>query len=330
MARRLGMGIQMNDLKNIRELLEAEATFARQTPEVLRPFAPQLLEAFDTAMGMYVTFGSVVGQHSPIASIQKRVDACAHQLGARDGEHLDAIRAIRPGDTREREVLLQELQSLENRAEAWMIRGIVFTQMGRAFAWSVSDLMRMRITAATGYQRLVAEGFGLLCLMRADPAVALAWRGIVDDDDGVAFYRKYQRALVDVLARAGLLPAYERASGMAVHLRFAGAASGLMFKRREVGARRESSTIMLYQELRPETAFSFIVGAVGILDAQRVLFTELLSAFPEVNEPNWTGSLVPAFSRTVAVLWRRFRTAFPSEISRLTQTYGPLPGPWNP
>jgi hypothetical protein len=318
----------MSDLGNIRELLDAEATFASQTPEVLRPFAPQLLEAFDTAMGMYVTFGGIVGRCSPIPTIQKGVDQRAHQLGARDGEHLQAIRAIRPGDEPEREVLLQELQALETQAEGWMIRGIVFTQMGRAFAWSVADLMRMRITAATGYQRLVAEGFGLLGLMRDDPAVALAWRGIVSDDDGVAFYRRHQKRLVDVMARVGLLPTYERASGSAVHLRFAAAARGLVIKRRDEDDRQESSTIMLYQELRPDTAFSFIVGAVAILDAQGIVFSELPAAFPEANDPTWAGAIVPTFRQTVAALWGRFGSAFPNEIARLKQTYGPLPGPW--
>lgn len=319
----VGMPVE-SDLKNIHELLDAEAVFAKRTPEILKPFAPQLLDAFNDAMGMYATFGRIIGQNSPVGSIQRRFDEYARQLGAADRGQLEEMRTVRPRATAEEEALLQELQTLEDQAEAWLVRGVVFTQVARAFAWSVADMMRMRITTAIGLQRLVAEGFGLACLMREDPAIAIAWRQVVTDDDGIVFYRAHQKRLLDVLQKAGLLSTYERASGLSMHLRFAGAAHGLAFEKRQDGVRRETSTVMLYQELRPETAFSFIVSAVNILDPQATVFSGLTSAFPEVDEAIWTGSRVPAFRNAVAALWQRFRTAFPDKIARLEKKYGPL------
>src|SRR4029450_13065617 len=110
------------------------------------------------------------------------------------------------------EIRLLRLEQVLTLAEAFMVRGIAFTQMARAFAWSVGDLMRMRLTTALGLQRLIAEGFGLLCLMRDDPAVALAWGSVVTDEEGIAFYRKHQGALKRELDRAGLGTICENAS----------------------------------------------------------------------------------------------------------------------
>lgn len=312
------------DLKNIHELLDAEAEFAKQTQGQLDPFAPHLLQAFDTAIGMYTTFGRIIGQHPPTPGIDRQIAEYASKLGVDGRDELEAVRAVRPGSTPENEILLQHIQVLHDRAEAWMIRGVVFIQVARAFAWSVGDLMRSRMSTATGLQRLVAEGFGLLCLMRDDPSVAIAWKGVVTDEDGVAFYKAHQRRLLAELEKAGLLATYERASGVSVHLRFAGATLGLAFQEHEEGSRRFSSTVMLHQELRPDTAFNFINGAVAILDAEAAVFTGLTSAFPEADEPTWTDSRVPRFVDMVRALWGRFRTAFPAEIAHLERRFGPL------
>ena len=126
------------------------------------------------------------------------------------------------------------------------------------------------------------------------------------------------------LQKARLDSMYERASGQAMHLRFAGAVHGLTFETREDPVRPESSTAMLNQELRPETAFSFILGAVSILDVHAAISMGLPSAFPGGDEPTWTGSRVPRYCDTVRALWRRFRTAFPNEIADLERKYGRL------
>ncbi len=308
----------LNDLGNIKEILEAEAGFAEQTPPILAPFAPQLLQAVNDAMGMYVTFGRIIGQYSPMAGYSDEVAAYAKELGAKDDVELHALRDVRPGDSPEREVLLQRVDKVMLLAEAHMVRGIAFTQIARAFAWSAADLMRMRLTTALGLQRQVVEGLALLCLMRDDPWVAIEWRSVLTDQQGRRFFDKYQRSVSRELTKLGLRAIYDTASGHSLHLRFAGAAAGLQFRSREDGSgRRQSSTMMLFQELRPDTAFGFIVNVVRILDTQATVFSQLTTAFPTATEDVWMYSRVPTFRKTVAALWKRFKTAFPDDVARI-------------
>ena len=92
--------------------------------------------------------------------------------------------------------------------------------------WGASDILRVRLSPAIGYGRQRAEGFALLSLMNANPGIGRRWLRIMSDKEGERFYKKYQGKLVDEMVKAGLLGAYERGSGAALHVRFAGARAG--------------------------------------------------------------------------------------------------------
>src|SRR5262249_8633274 len=103
---------------NIAELLEAESDYARRTPAFLNPFAPQLLEAFDVAIGMYRTFGRAIGQSGACTAGTKEFNVLAEALGATDGDSLAQIRAAGAAGDIARQRLLDDLQVVEDRLQA--------------------------------------------------------------------------------------------------------------------------------------------------------------------------------------------------------------------
>jgi len=185
----------------------------------------------------------------------------------------------------------------------------------------------MRITPAIGYQRLQAEGFGLLCVMRDDPAVALEWRGIVNDEEGRRFFKKYQAKVMQEIEKAELMYAYEQGSGVALHLRFAGAVHGLKFDSHREGSRMTMQTELGCQELRREAPHNFILQVLGVLQTQVRILARLTNAYPGPVDPIWTEQRVPRLQATMAELWGRVPTAFPDEFAEWEKVHGPPPLP---
>lgn len=311
---------------NIDELLAADEKNVQGTRACLDAFSSKLPEAMDTAVGMYHTFARVIGQQAPIDQDLREVAECAEALEAKDAAALNAIRAAQPSGPAVA-ALLAQLNQIELRIESRIVRGIVFTQIARAYLWGFSDILRMRITAAIGYQRLQAEGFGLLCVMRDDPAVALEWRGIVNDEEGKRFFKKHQSKVMQEIEKADLTYAYEQGSGVALHLRFAGAVHGLSFDSGPVGARIAMTTELSCQELRPEAPQNFIIQVLGVLETQVRILAALTTAWPGPADPIWTEQWVPRLRATMRELWGHVPTAFPHEFAEWEKAHGPLPRP---
>jgi hypothetical protein len=108
---------------------------------VFEAVSPELIEALDTAMGMYTTFGRIVGQDSDSTADVREVHEVGQAIGARDDAELDWILAAPTSDP-VRASLLVHLQAAEDRLEASLDRGVILLQMLRAFSRGVVDLPR--------------------------------------------------------------------------------------------------------------------------------------------------------------------------------------------
>jgi len=302
-------------MSNIDELLKYEQDVIADTRRLFQAFSSELIEALDAAMGMYTTFGGIVGRDGHHAADIADAADCAEQLGAKDEVDLEAITAAPTGDPAQA-ALLARLQAAENRLEAKLDRAVILLLMGRVFSRSVADILRQRLTSAIGYQRPAVEGLALLFLTRDDPSRAIEWRKVVTDEDGRQFHGRYQRAMGWVIEAAHLADAYNSASGMSLHLRFAGAI-GLEFESRRELSKRVDETTLLFGELRPGEEFYFLTEVIGILQTQARIFASLAQAFPEVGEPIWLNQQVPRFMEMVERLRQRLFTAFPRQSARL-------------
>lgn len=219
------------------------------------------------------------------------------------------MRARPPGDVARRE-LFSRIDRAEDRFRSRRLRGLVFNMIVRAYDWGLSDLLRMRLTPAIGYQRIEVEAFALICRMRDRPHIACKWMEIRTDDEGVAFYKKNQHALRDEMVRAKLNFAYDSALGIALHVRFAGAVHGFRYEARKDGALFTDTIKLLYQELDPKEPQYFLASTLDFLRTQDRIFAALPGAFPEVQDDVW-GESVAVFTRIVDALGQRFVEKFP-------------------
>ena len=92
----------------------------------------------------------------------------------------------------------------------------------RFWLWGAADLVRFRLSQASGYLRLEAECVGLAKLFADDPEKAHRWLLINNQGDGQAFFRETQPQVKAVLEEYELTRAYDFASGVAQHVRLTG------------------------------------------------------------------------------------------------------------
>src|SRR5882724_10833380 len=142
--------------REIDDLHAADAANIEQTKRLLDEFDPRFLGAFDRATRMFTWFAALVGHHSSDSGAVQEINRCGQALGARNGAELEEMRR-RPTNDRERSKLLDRIQQADDRILSRRIRGIVLGMIDRAYHWAVSDLLRMRLTPAIGYQRIEAE-----------------------------------------------------------------------------------------------------------------------------------------------------------------------------
>jgi hypothetical protein len=224
-----------------------------------------------------------------------------------------------------RRKLLDRIERADDRRLGRRLRGLVFNMIDRAYHWGVTDLLRMRLTPAIGYQRMETGAFALICRMRDHPHIARKWMEIASDDDGVAFYKKNQGALRTEKTRAKLDFAYDSASGVALHVRYAGAAYGFRPEAREEGEAFVDEIKLLCQRVGPEGAPLLPRADPRLLRTQDRIFAALPSAFPEVRDDTW-GESVAEFTRIVLALGQRFVEKFPGDVDRWARLFQP-PGP---
>jgi hypothetical protein len=312
--------------RDIDQLLRADTANVEQTKRLFDAFDPALFEAFNRATRMFDWFAALIGHHLSDLDDMHEIKRCGKTLGARSLAELRAILARETHDEARRE-LVGRIERANDRILGRRLRGLVLTMIDRAYHWGVTDLLRMRLTPAIGYQRIESEAFALICRMRDHPHIARKWMEIASDDDGVNFYRENQGALRDEMKRTKLDFAYDSASGIALHVRFAGAAYGFQQKAHEVGEAFVHEMKLLCQELDPKEPKYFLAQALGFLRTQDRIFAALPSAFPEVRDDTW-GESVAAFTRIVDALGQRFVQKFPAHVDRWARLFQyPIRGP---
>jgi hypothetical protein len=190
-------------------------------------------------------------------------------------------------------------------------RALLFARIGVFYSAAVADLLRMRLTVPLGYLRLQCESMALLKLMSEDPAVTQQWAGIQSDTDGVAFFRKHQPRVREILRAYNLSDAYEHASGAALHSRFIGLAQGYRSRSYEDGLRVIQEDRINLQEFDPENPHRFMGEVIMIvLRTQGLIFANLRDAIPEINDPLLLETRFPQFIEKVNQLMDRAREHF--------------------
>lgn len=98
-----------------------------------------------------------------------------------------------PRDTPPDSLIVAELLAKRHRA-------LLFTRISILYITAVADLLRMRLIAPVGYIRLQCESIALLKLMSENSSITQQWVNIQTDQDGRAFFQKYQKRVMSILS----------------------------------------------------------------------------------------------------------------------------------
>lgn len=198
-------------------------------------------------------------------------------------------------------------------------RAILLVRIGVLYGMAVADFLRMRLTAPMAYIRLQCESLALMKLMRDDPAIAREWQSILAEEQGVAFFRKYQKQVKSILDSYDLAFAYNFASSIALHSRFAGIAFGLRTSTTIEGNRGTQRLETLAQEFDPTNPYPFFLMVLNSLRVQERIFLSLPDCAPEIGDPILLETRVPRFRAAVDGLFGRFTRQHPELIKRYRQ-----------
>lgn len=107
-------------------------------------------------------------------------------------------------------------------------RALLCLRVGRELVFSLSDLLRLRISASLGVLRTQAETVALLRMLGKDANLGRKWLATVDDSRAKDFHRVFHGTVVENIRELGLEHDYNRGSNMSLHPRASGIAYGYL------------------------------------------------------------------------------------------------------
>jgi hypothetical protein len=268
--------------------------------EILAAFSQTLPATIDEAAGLYETAarcfseGLEANEHfRPMIDLWERESF----------ESWDQVEALAALDTNAHQ-LLAEFRSRE-------IRGLLLGRIGALFSTGMADFLRMRVASPLFHQRIQVESLGLMKLMLDDPKIACAWRQLFSEDEGKRFFRENQPKLTPWLEKFNLKRIYNRASEVAMHSRFAGAALGLRTNTRFEGNRFTYEVLVAHQEFNPDHPHLLVLEVIYMLRVQQRIFEGLPSCAPEITDPLFLETRLPRYRSNVDALFREMLRQYP-------------------
>jgi len=168
---------------------------------------------------------------------------------------------------------------------ALMARAHLSLRVERDLLFAVSDLLRLRLSSATGYMRPVAECFAQMVLLAQDPTMGEEW--FASASRGKAFHDRWHSRVVGVIKELGIHGEYLRASNLALHSRSSGTAMGTLLghKRNPTPGKIE----LAYQETDDPRILVINFGLIlalyrKALQHGRRLYPELEDAIADTDE----------------------------------------------
>ena len=149
----------------------------------------------------------------------------------------------------------------------------------RYWAWGATDLFRLRISSAIGYLRLEAECVGLVRLFVSDDSIAERWSRIQSKDEGKAFFRETQGALMSELKTVGLDGAYSIASTTSQHVRMGALARSF--------SSDNDGLALPDQDFDPDDPFSYHLSVAHYHRIQVRVLAALGHSLPAVADNRW-------------------------------------------
>ena len=176
-------------------------------------------------------------------------------------------------------------KATSNEWDAKLMRGFLLCRIGVLYGIAAAKFLRMRITTPFACIRIQCESLTLIKLMHESPELAQEWREIATDEQGAAFYRKYQSRVKEVLRSYSLAFSYDKASSLILHSRFPGITFGYQ-RLSPPDIDQLNDFFSLYaQEFNPDRPDPFLVYLIHMIIVQERIFSNLSNAALEIPDP---------------------------------------------
>jgi len=301
----------MTNIPEIDRLLRCDEENIQQMQEFLHDESADIPAAFDACAKLYGCASQAYGEG--IDGHFRDLSVAIDGLGASDISEFES-KLSQPSPKGQAKRWAEGLDAL-GRFYSRENRGILLARMGVLFGTAAADLLRMRITSPLGLVRVQVESIALMKLMADRPEVARKWRSILTDRQGLRFYQKYQGEVLEILDRFELRVAYERASGTALHSRFAGVALGIRSEHWVEDGKIHQNITVRAQEFDPDNPDFFVIFVLYLLRVQQRILSCLPQACPEIGDTALLRQGFPEFEALVDQLWDEFATKRP-ELAR--------------
>ncbi len=161
-------------------------------------------------------------------------------------------------------------------AQTILVRIILCMRLQRDFLFGISDLLKCRISPATGYIRLQAETAGIMKAMTENNLIATDWLSSMTISDN-KFYLAWHKTIKKAIKSLKLESAYNLASNLALHSRIGGIAKGIIIGEKY---KRPGELVLNYQEIEDQKELFYWFGYFmrfhkKIVDNIKIIIPEL-------------------------------------------------------
>ena len=188
-------------------------------------------------------------------------------------------------------------QESMHKAYSVVARSYLMLRLRRDFQFGLSDLLKLRLTAALGYLRLQSESSALLALMAEEAKIAVAWLDPFSPGKGRQFHQKYHPSIVARMKDLQLYALYQQGSQISLHSRVYGLVPGLLAGEQ---AKKKGAITLSYQEIKDPV--ELFLWFLYYLRAHVDVIRALPNGLPEVEDLSRFG--LAQYSAHLERLWK--------------------------
>jgi len=278
----------VNEIANIEDLLKIDDSCAKESAAVFGELGPNATECANAGLTVFGVAVAWVREWEENHPLNESFNKVADELGI-PGQKLYEI-VSRPPDPAGEDPRITSARGIDKEVSQALARRTLLQLLWRAYRWGLTDLRRLRLTAAAGYLRIEAETIALLVLFKEKPELAERW--LNPKENMKKFFGETQSAVKAILEKNNLSMAYDHGSAVAQHVRFASAARGI----------KVDGTV-LDQEFDPEEPVSFHLGIAYYLRTQKRILDLLPKIFPGLGDDNAFATAMAAFTSLEEKTW---------------------------
>jgi hypothetical protein len=265
-------------MKTLDELLAIDASVAEGSVMIFKELPPSL-DCANAGMELFETTATWIQKYESANPAQARFDEAAQELGVSGPDLFKLIR--NPPAPSESASMAKARGADKDIAQIIGYRTLLQLAY-RSYRSGLTDLRRLKLTAAAGHLRVEVESASLIVLFFDEPSFAERW--INPSENQRRFFSDSQPKVKANLKPFELTNAYDHGSAVAQHARFGSAARGLRMNGHEV--------TVLDQEFDPESPVTFHLGIAYFLRIQVRIFNMLCSRFKDLqSEEAFKGAL---------------------------------------